>query len=227
MKQRQHRFSQASISSLLLVPFLLTVVACDGKLDLPMFESKTPSEDSTPRDPIQEPAINTPKTAEPSIPTATPPAQQPPVVNETQSDSVKIYWLTAKDNDVALSASSLEIEDAELSSQDKLAKALERLLKGPANANVSSAIPEATKLYKVSVKSDGVHVNLSKDFTVGGGSLSMQGRLGQVIYTASSLSPQTPIWISIEGEPLQVLGGEGLEVSQPITRKEFDRSFSI
>lgn len=227
MKQNKRQFTKASLKVLVVIPILLSVVACDGTLELPNFESNTPSEKTPSRDPIQPPTVKTPQTADPATPVQKPKPPEQPIVNEPQSDSVKIYWLTAKDSDLALSASSLELEDSDLSSQDKLSQALKRLFKGPANANVSSAIPEKTKLYKVSVKSDGVHVNLSKDFTSGGGSLSMQGRLGQVIYTASSLSPQTPIWISIEGEPLQVLGGEGLEVPQPMTRKEFDRSFSI
>lgn len=229
MKQRQHRFSKDLISSLLLIPFLLTVVACDGKLKLPTFESNAPSEEAPPRGAIEDPQVETPPPASPSESAApsAPKESSPPVSSENQSESLTIYWLTAKDDDLALAASPLEIEDADLSSQDKLTTALERLLKGPANANVSSAIPVETKLNQVTIKNDGVHVNLSKDFTLGGGSSSMQGRLGQLIYTASSLSPQTPVWISIDGEPLQVLGGEGLEVSQPMTREEFEQSFSI
>ncbi len=219
MRIRKVHFSKASITSLLLIPFLISIAACDGALSPPK-----PSPGPTAG---EEAPINSDNPAEPSENQSDTPQPKPPIpVQEDESASLKIYWLTAKGEDLALSASPLEL-DGDKPEAEQLTQALERLMQGPANANVSSAIPENTKLNKLSVKNDGVHVDLSKDFTTGGGSLSMQGRLGQVIYTASSIKPKTPVWISIDGEPLTVLGGEGLEVSQPITREEFGKEFSI
>ena len=154
-------------------------------------------------------------------------SEKPSEQNPLPSNKVKIYWLTEKDTALDLVSSSYEVSSSDLSDQDKMTQTLERLLKGPANSNVSSAIPEGTKLNRVTLKKDGIHVDLSRVFTEGGGSQSMQGRLGHVIYTASSLDSQMPVWISIDGEALEVLGGEGLIVSQPMTRKEFDKNFSI
>jgi spore germination protein GerM len=77
----------------------------------------------------------------------------------------------------------------------------------------------------VQADSNEVYVDLSPQFTTGGGSASMIGRLGQVIYTASSLNPDAKVWISVGGKPLEILGGEGLEVPQPATRKNFEAEF--
>ena len=98
---------------------------------------------------------------------------------------------------------------------------------GKPDGKLTSTIPVGTKLLSAKVKSDGIHVNLSKEFIQSGGSTSAIGRLGQVIYTATAQNPNAPVWISVEGKPLEVLGDVGVEVRQPITRKMYDEDFPI
>jgi spore germination protein GerM len=137
-----------------------------------------------------------------------------------------VYWISGSGTKLALTPANINLP-TENSPDEQLSTALKRLIKGPANSDVTSSIPPETKLNSLTVQKDGVHVDLNKAFTSGGGSVNMQGRLGQIIYTASSLNPADPVWISVEGEPLKVLGGEGLEISQPMTRTEFSKNFSL
>jgi spore germination protein GerM len=162
--------------------------------------------------------------AEPTS-TANPTSEIPPKKPTAQAET-KVYWLRSVGKKLELAPVKIAVEGGN-SDREQLTATVERLLKGPANSDVTSSIPEGTKLNSLKVAKDGVHVDLSKSFTKGGGSTSMQGRLGQVIYTASSLNPSERVWISVEGEPLTVLGGEGLEVSQPMTRTDFKKGFSL
>lgn len=140
-----------------------------------------------------------------------------------------VYWIAYKDQDqLVLEPTKLPLDNLEnATAEEKLTVAFKRLLEGPANADKTNAIPDKTQLNSLKFQDDGVRIDLSREFTTGGGTKSMQARLGQIVYTASSLDPKEAVWISIDGEPLEVLSGDGLIVSQPMTRKEFEDNFSL
>ena len=163
----------------------------------------------------------TPTTENYQAPQATAPT------NEQEGQEIDIYWLTTDGNEIEVAANSITVAEAE-QPDAMLKSAFQNLLAGPKDGDkYSSTIPEGTKLNSLEVRSDGVFVNLSEDFTSGGGTASMTARLGQIIYTASSLDPNAKIWISVDGKPLEVLGGEGLIVDQPMTRRDFEQNFSL
>jgi spore germination protein GerM len=180
--------------------------------------NNSPTGSSTPSLAPSSPPIETVAPTEPS--TTTVPSSQ------VSDGRAKVYWISSSGAKLALTPANINLP-SQNSPDEQLSTALKRLIKGPANSDVTSSIPPDTKLNSLKIQKDGVHVDLNKAFTSGGGSTNMQGRLGQIIYTASSLNPADPVWISVEGEPLKVLGGEGLEVSQPMTREEFSKNFSL
>jgi spore germination protein GerM len=138
----------------------------------------------------------------------------------------KVYWLSPKADNLDFVATSVSVQKSANKDQ-VLQTALEQLLSQTPNAPATTAIPTGTQLLSLKVNSQGVYLNLSAAFTQGGGSESMAGRLGQVLYTASSLDPNMPVWISVEGKPLETLGGEGLMIDQPITRQWFKENFEM
>jgi spore germination protein GerM len=102
---------------------------------------------------------------------------------------------------------------------------LEALLAGPTadDGDRTTAIPEGTRLLGVSIDGDGVlTADLTEEFTSGGGSLSMKLRAAQVVYTATQFPTVTAVRFSVNGEPLETLGGEGLIVDQPQTRADYE-----
>ncbi|PSN17928.1 spore germination protein [filamentous cyanobacterium CCP5] len=164
--------------------------------------------------------------SEPVVPDT--PTKQPESSPTAQDVTLELYWL--KDTGTAFSLTPEAITlPAEGGSETQLKSAFEQLLAkaGNPDQDAFSTIPDQTRLLGLSVEPDGVHVNLSEEFRQGGGSASMTGRLGQVIYTASALNADVPVWISIEGKPLDILGGEGLLVDQPMTRADFAADFDL
>ena len=102
---------------------------------------------------------------------------------------------------------------------------LEALLAGPTpdDGDRATAIPEGTRLLGVSIDGEGVlTVDLSQEFTSGGGSLSMKLRAAQVVYTATQFPTVTGVLFAVEGQPLTTLGGEGLIVDRPQTRADYE-----
>ena len=192
-----------------------------------------------PPNPVQPPTAGTPTAGTPTAgtptagtPTAGTPnalaskSPQPKPLQQTPAQTVQVYWVKEASGKFEGVPTKVAVKQAD-KPDATLQAAFNSLLAGPKDASVSSEIPKGTKLRSLSVKNDGVYVDLSAEFTSGGGSNSMTGRLGQVIYTATSLKPNTKVWISVEGKPLELLGGEGLEVAQPSTRQSFDKNFPL
>lgn len=136
--------------------------------------------------------------------------------------SIELYGLNEA---LKLIPTIVEIEKGQ-NEQESLTNGFNKLLTVTEKDSLKTAIPQNTKLISLTVKDDGIHIDLSQEFTTGGGSASMIGRLGQVIYTASSLNPNSNVWINVEGKPLDILGEEGLMVEQPMTRQLFTESFA-
>ena len=161
----------------------------------------------------------------------TPPWVSEPAQPDEPSDppvekvEAEVYWLKVTDNKIELAAQPMTVEPAEKSVL--VEKALKQLLSGTQEETYTSTIPEATQLRSVSFQDDGIHIDLSEGFTFGGGSTSMMGRVGQILYTATSLDPDAKVWLEVQGEPLEYLGGEGLYIPQPLTRNEFQANYQL
>lgn len=142
------------------------------------------------------------------------------------SDGVEVYWLTGKGEKVEFVPKPVTMEKS-ARPQEIIEAALARLLAGSKEEDLTTNIPPETELLGVRLGPEGIYVNLSKEFETEGGSESMMGRLGQVIYTATSLNPDANVWFEVEGKALEALGEEGIIVNQPITREVFEANFDF
>lgn len=95
--------------------------------------------------------------------------------------------------------------------------AVRALLAGPAGAierdlGFTTAIPAGTVLHSVSVAGSVATVDLSQQFASGGGSLSMQARVAQIVFTVTQFPNIDHVRFRIDGTPVSTIGGEGLMV---------------
>lgn len=145
----------------------------------------------------------------------------------TQEQVIQICWLDPSDETIQLVSNTMTFAKS-VKTERVLETALSTLFTDlPEDSAYTTAIPPGTKLLAVTTDKSGIHLNLSREFISGGGSASMSSRLAQVIYTVTSSKDSEKVWLSVEGKPLKNLGEEGLIVSQPMTRKDFDENFAL
>jgi len=166
---------------------------------------------------------NTPTPSKPSQGSDQP--VQPSTRQPSNEQTANVYWLRPKDKNLALVPKPVRV--AAVRPNQALEAAFESLLAGPTEGTDSTTIPKGTKLLGLKQDNDEVRVNLSEEFTSGGGSASMIGRVGQVVYTATTLNPKAKVYIDVNGKPLDVLGGEGIELQQPLTRDSFEKNYPL
>jgi spore germination protein GerM len=106
----------------------------------------------------------------------------------------------------------------------RLRQAIKLLIAGPtpeeAARGLSTAVPADTRILRLAVDGDTVSLDLSAAFAQGGGTAAMMGRLYQVLYTITQPNSIRSIALYLEGQPLTVLGGEGIMVDHPWHRAE-------
>ena len=158
----------------------------------------------------------------PSIAPTTNQVSQTTAAKPAVDGQLAVYWIEAKKNKLI----AIPIAIKAKSNDEAIASVLNSLIgENPPESTLYSAVPANTKVLSATTKDQEIRLDLSKDFIKGGGSASMQGRIIQVLYTATSLEPEAKVYLSVEGKALKYIGGEGLPVPQPMTRKDFALEF--
>ena len=103
--------------------------------------------------------------------------------------------------------------------------AVQALLSGPSAAERASglgtAIPAGTKLLGISLHDGVATVDLTSEYQTGGGSLSMQLRLGQVVYTLTEFPTVKKVLFHLDGAPVDVFSGEGIVLAGAVSRSDY------
>ena len=149
----------------------------------------------------------------------------PSTTGETEG---AVYFLGGGDRDIAASGPYLIPVARLIDPSAPYVSTMQALLDGPPageggiTPEISTAIPEGTTLNGVTLSGAIAVVDLSAEFTSGGGSFSMMGRVAQVIYTMTRFPEIDGVRFLIDGIPTTVFGGEGITVEDPATRPDDD-----
>lgn len=141
------------------------------------------------------------------------------------AEQPRLYWLKIQQGQEMLVSDPLFTVPKD-DPTAALRQAVNLILSTPPE-NMTTAVPPGTRLLSLELKDGAVYVNLSREFTTGGGSYAVIYRVAQVIYTASSLNPQAPIYLQIEGQPAPPIAGEGLVIDYPTTRRQFAQEVGL
>ncbi|MEI7474513.1 MAG: GerMN domain-containing protein [bacterium] len=105
---------------------------------------------------------------------------------------------------------------------DRLNAAISSLLQGPTaeeqKQGYYTEIPEGTKLIEIKYLANETDINLSKEFNSEGGSESLEFGLNQIINTTLDERSKKPVYLEVEEQKVKYIGGEGLEVPQPLEK---------
>jgi germination protein M len=103
--------------------------------------------------------------------------------------------------------------------------AVQALLAAPTDVErlegVQTQIPDGTELLGLSIDKGIATVDLTSEFESGGGSASMSMRLAQVVFTLTQFPTVKGVQFALDGQPIEVLGGEGVVIDHPLTRKDY------
>ena len=135
-------------------------------------------------------------------------------------NTVKIYFLKLDSS----GNSSTFISKREMK-EKTLNNAIKSLLKGPdyeeRKAGVYSEIPSGTKLLSVMESDNKIIINMNDDFQYGAGTESINNRLKQLVKTVVGIAPDKNIYLYIEGKQVDVMGGDGVMITQPLNVSDF------
>jgi len=154
-------------------------------------------------------------TATPSAP----PSSPSPSPTAAATTTMALYFLRGEELGVAQRRAPLTPIPA--------TAAIRTLLAGPTTAEraagLTSAIPHGVHLLGLSLEGTTARIDLSARFAAGGGSLSMQARVAQVVYTLTRFRTIKAVDFMLDGSPVETLDGEGLVFDMEQTRAAWRR----
>lgn len=153
-----------------------------------------------------------------------PPDEVTPKPQEKEKVYVNVFFIGQNDNKEEVYKAVNREYDKDIDGT-KIKFAIDCLIAGPRQnekaKGVYSEIPAGTRVISINETKDKVVINLNSAFENGGGTDSIYKRLYQLIKTAKR-NTDKPVYLYIEGNKAEVIGGEGIMINQPLNEKSLE-----
>lgn len=145
--------------------------------------------------------------------------------SETQTkEYVNVYFIGKNEHNEEVYKAVKRLYNKDVDGS-KIKFAVTSLIRGPKGEErqrgVYTEVPSSSEIINITEQSDKVIVNLNSAFVTGGGTESLYKRLYQLIKTAR-LNSSIPVYLYIDGQRADVVGGEGIMLSQPLSNSSLD-----
>ena len=142
-----------------------------------------------------------------------------PDIKENTKEFVNVYFIGKNEHKAVKRHYNKDIDGS------KIKFAVTSLIRGPKGEEkqfgVYTEIPSGAEVISITEQSDKVIVNLNSAFVTGGGTESLYKRLYQLIKTVK-LNSSLPVYLYIDGQRADVVGGEGIMLSQPLSNSSLE-----
>ena len=148
-------------------------------------------------------------------------AEQPEV---KAKEYVNIYFIGKNEHNEEVYKAVKRVYNKDVDGS-KLKFAVTSLILGPKldekQRGVYTEVPSGAEIINITEQPNKVIVNLNSAFVNGGGTDSLYKRLYQLIKTVH-LNSKVPVYLYIDGQQADVVGGEGIMLSQPLSNSSLD-----
>jgi len=150
--------------------------------------------------------------------------EQPAEEEKKEEEYVNVFFIGKNENNEEVYKAVRRVYNKDVDGS-KIRFAVNSLIGGPRTQErqhgVYSEIPPASQVISITEQENKVIVNLNSAFVNGGGADSLYKRLYQLIKTVK-LNSELPVYLYIDGQKADVVGGEGLMLSQPLSNSSLE-----
>ncbi len=209
-------------SLLALAVFALVLTGCgDDDTDETAITGATPTTASTS---ATEP--DTTATTDPGAAATT--TSEPGATAVPSDEEVKVYWAWTVDTTTATTPEQLGAGGRATAGETPAEDAMAALLEGPdeleTEIGMTSEIPEGTAVLDLVIEDGVAIIDLSSDFNATSGTLGETLAIAQIVFGLTQFDTVDAVSFRIDGEDVDAIGSHGSDVSEPLTRDDFNQS---